>query len=274
MTRALLWVVGRIPPGTLRWISGLRWRIAFLRPLFERLGDQLRNRDMVIQRGPAAGLRFNTGSAMAGYVVGYMEPHIQQAVLDSVRPGTVAYDIGANVGYLSMLLARRVGPTGRVVSFEPMPANAAQVRHNARLNAFEHVTVRAEAVGERDGTGTFLVDAFATNHRLASIGTAVPDLKAEISVPIRALDSVAAELPPPQFIKMDIEGAEVMALRGGRELLRSARPILLIELHATGGEVVPLLEELGYRVRRLHDPLQTAAQEAEDWNGHILATPV
>ena len=274
--RLLLWLTGRVSPDTLRRISGLRWRIPLLRPLFERMGDTLRNRDMVIQHGPAAGIRFNSGSSMAGYVIGYMEPHILETISEHLQPGDVAYDLGANIGYLSMLMARRVGPTGTVVSFEPMPQNAAQIRHNAGLNGFQHVVVREEAVGDRDGTASFMVDAFATNHHLTEMGTSTPNPKGSIDVAIRALDSVARELPDPNFIKMDIEGAEAMAIRGGAEMLRRAQPALLIELHGTRDAVVERLEELGYTVTYVRDPGMTDAQAAEyrdNWNAHILALP-
>ena len=280
MRKMLVWMIGRLPPQVLRWASGMRYRLPFLGPLFARAGNLVRGHDLVIQHGAAKDLKFNCGNSMAGYVLGYMEPHIQQVVVDHLRPGSVAYDIGANVGFLSMVMARVVGPTGQIVSFEPMPDNAAQIRHNAALNGFRHVVVREEAVADRDGTVSLLVDGFSSNHRLELVGSAIPDQRGVRPVPLRMLDSLHQTVPTlrdPSFIKMDIEGAEVLALAGARELLKRARPVVLIELHGTNREIVPLLRELGYDARVIVDPAHSADLPAtvEDahWNAHILATP-
>jgi FkbM family methyltransferase len=263
-----------------RWASGLRYRLPFLGPVLERLGNVVRGHDLIIQHGAGKGLRFNCGTSMAGYVLGYMEPHIQQVVMAHLEAGAVAYDLGANVGFLSMVMARIVGPEGQVVCFEPMPANAAQVRYNAALNGFDNIIVRQEAIADHDGAEEFLVDGFSSNHRLGLLGSRTPDQRGRISVELRTLDSVS-ELAPglrdPTFIKMDIEGAEVLALRGAKKLLARARPAILIELHGTNREIVATLQALGYEASIVGDPAHAgkAAKSIEDshWNVHILATP-
>ena len=87
-----------------------------------------------IEAGPGKGLRFDVGADTVRFEKGDYEQPVQQALASLALPGDVCYDIGANLGFFSILLGRLVGPTGIVYAFEPVPANAAVVERNARIN--------------------------------------------------------------------------------------------------------------------------------------------
>src|SRR5215218_2287703 len=91
--------------------------------------------------------------AHAGLIVrGTLEPPVQEALRRLLAPGDVFYDVGANVGFFTLVGARLVGEGGRVVAFEPVPWCAHAVGRNIELNAFAHAQIRAEAVGAQDGS--------------------------------------------------------------------------------------------------------------------------
>ena len=105
-------------------------------------------------------------------------------------------------------------------------------------------------LGEADGEAEFQTSESPTWGRLSAAG-ATPMASGSIKVPVRSLDSLVAKdrLPLPQFIKMDVEGAEASVLLGGKALLAKARPILVIELHHTYAAVVEALQGLNFKVR-------------------------
>jgi len=146
--------------GTIKSISALQWRVPGLRRLYLSVAKSYANRDGVIQRGPAKGLRFNAGqSSSPGFLLGTYEPALQDIFASLIQPGMVVYDAGANVGFLGVLAARLAGPAGRVICFEPLPANVEAIEHNIALNSFGNVTVIPEALCgipgfQRCGMGT------------------------------------------------------------------------------------------------------------------------
>jgi FkbM family methyltransferase len=212
----------------------------------------MRNREGRIQKGLGRGLRFNGGDSNVGFLLGTHDFDVQYAMDRLLQPGMVAYDIGANVGFTAVLAAKKVAPNGRVVCFEPLAINATKIHHNAALNGFGFVDVHEIALGTADGEAEFHLSSSPTWGRLASSGPA-PQQSGVVRVPIRTLDSLIERdhVPPPQFIKMDVEGGEADVLRGARKLLATARPVMVIELHHTYDAVVAALEGLDYEVRPL-----------------------
>jgi len=153
------------------------------------------------------------------------------AFREAVRHGTVALDVGANVGAYAVLLGQWVGATGRVYAFEPSPvAFRGLVRHIA-LNVQDGiVTPVAAAVADRDGTGDLIVADTAGESRLAGS----VERGRTMSVPTVTIDSFCArEGLLPSFIKIDVEGAELAVLRGARETIRRGGDALalFVELH-------------------------------------------
>ena len=264
-------MVGRLPYSWITSVARLQWRHPYLRPAVNWAANRFRYQDDVIQQGEGRGLRFNVGGANAGYMLGTAEPAMQAAIAALVKPGMVVYDVGANVGFFSMIAARLVGSKGRVVSFEPLPINAERCAHNAGLNTFDHVTVRTDALGTENGSASFFTSSVPTLGKLTKFGP--PDeVQTEITVSVRKLDTVIDEvgLPKPDFIKMDVEGAEVDVLEGASRTIAIARPLFLIELHGTNEAIARTLEKQKYVTHVLgsHDNIRVAR-----WSAHVIAVP-
>jgi FkbM family methyltransferase len=191
-----------------------------------------------VRRGPLAGMRLRVDLAREkAYWSGTYELNVQNAMQDLPLDGAYAWDIGAHVGFFSLVLATRCR---RVLAVEPSPANLVRLRENASLNPVPIEVVDA-AVDERTGEMLLLENGEES--------TLHPDQG--VPVQTRTLDSLLTSYGRPDFVKMDIEGRELLALQAAPAFL-AARPVLLLELHGDNRETVPtLLEEHGYRLRHI-----------------------
>jgi FkbM family methyltransferase len=187
------------------------------------------------------------------FVTGEYEPPTSAVLKALLRPGDVFVDVGANVGYFSLLAARRVGPTGQVVAFEPVALTRGQLAENVQLNRLGSVTVRGEALSDQAGEVEFFVGP--TDHRGTSSLRPLAASSERIRVRTVRLDDL--ELPGPvRVVKIDVEGAELLALRGMADTLRQDHPDLIVEvtdsfLRTMGHSVNALCEfvgGLGYRM--------------------------
>jgi FkbM family methyltransferase len=210
------------------------------------MANRVKKRDGFILAGVGKGLRFNPGTSNASYLLGTAEPAVQQALQVLLSSGMVFYDIGANVGFLSVIASRLVGPTGTIVAFEPVEANIRQIEHNARLNQTA-ITVIPVALSNEDGLRDFVVSGSTVGQLAGYQGCDLSSFQTQ-AVPVRRLDTIRSEQkhPPPDLIKIDVEGAEACVLEGGRATLESDRPILMIELHGTNIAVHAELNAIGY----------------------------
>jgi FkbM family methyltransferase len=232
----------------------------------------------VVAAGPGVGLRIARAGASADYRRGTNELPVQAALADHLRPGGVFFDIGANVGFFSLLAARLVGPGGRVVAFEPVPALAARVRANARRNRLATVAVLEVAVSDAAGA-TFLVLAAHPGGAALAAAAPPPDATGTIEVATAAVDDLVAagRVPPPTVVKIDVEGAEAAVLRGMARTLLAHRPVVVCEVDgpdaaamaARRSAVVGLLEAAGYAVEVLPPSYPGSAWCVE----HLLARP-
>ena len=182
------------------------------------------------------------------YLAGTAEPHLQRAIRRYVKYGATAYDIGANLGYVSLSLAKKVGANGRVFAFEPLPENLEKLRKNIALNKLKNVSIESSAVSDRTGRDVIRV---AGNASMASMAWHQHDPSAvEIAIQTIALDELteSGRIPMPHFVKIDVEGAEGMVLSGMRRTISTARPVLFVECSDAGREFSwKLLSDLGYR---------------------------
>jgi len=181
-----------------------------------------------------------------------------------LRPGDVALDVGAHIGFFTMHMAAMVGPSGRVYAFEPFAANAELLERSVAENGLgERVVVTRAAVGAVSGSAmlTFAEETLNSGGAYLLRDSAAP-LTGNVAepVPLIALDQFM--LPHPvRFIKMDVEGAEPQVLRGAERLLTTDRPVILSELHptqlqrasgTTGDEFLAQVRQLGYRAQDLN----------------------
>src|SRR3990170_1591428 len=211
--------------------------------------------------------------------LGTYEPQLAAAIRRFARPGSVAYDLGANVGYAALLLARAVGPAGRVIAFEPLPENLDRLRRAISLNGLEpRFEVIPAAAGTRSGSGSFLVHASGGMGRLEGGAGRTDGFVSKIPVDVVSLDDFVFRRanPAPSLVKVDLEGGEAQALRGMARLLIQARPILLLELHGTAAkEGIDLLTEAGYATHAMRDGYpRILGEAAEKKSKHVVALPL
>jgi FkbM family methyltransferase len=169
------------------------------------------------------------------YWLGSYEPDLQAAVGELVRPGSILYDLGANIGYVSLLLPKAAGEGGHVYAFEALPENAERWRTNIRLDGMDsRLTLNNAAVPQAPGPVHFLVHASGGMGKLAGSAGRDDRYRSEITVPGLSLDEFVYGQgnPPPQVVKMDIDGGEVLALPGMQRILAEARPLMLMDLHS------------------------------------------
>lgn len=235
-----------------------------------------------VAAGELTGMRLSLDlHAEKDYWLGTYEPELLATLADLVRPGWVAYDLGANIGYITLLLARLAGPDGRVYSFEALPANLERLCLNLDLNALDQrVTVVPGAVGDSTQPVQFLVGpSGGTGKAQGSAGRQELAYSQAISVPGIVLDEFVFTLghPPPALVKIDIEGGEVLALPGMRRVLAEARPILCLELHGPEAARVAweTLVAAGYRLCRMapgYPPVPSL--QGLDWKAYMVALPL
>jgi len=166
-------------------------------------------------------------------------------------------EVGANEGYHTIFAAMCVGPTGRIVAYEPGPNQRARLEENVCRNSLKgRIEIRAAALADKVGEATFRIPADNEWNQGTGAFEQVYDSMERtrsISVKVSTLDQdVGSE--DCSLLKMDVQGAEAMVLRGGFQLLKRCLPIVYFE--ATPGdphvkESMELLQGLGYRVRRV-----------------------
>lgn len=213
-----------------------------------------------IESGPGKGLRFDAGPYTKRFASGQYERPVQEALASVVRPADVCCDIGANLGFFSVLLGRLAGPGGSIYAFEPVPQNASAIGRNARLNRLENIKVLTVALSCVDGRGELLLAHHVGGAVLKSAGTP-PDLAGRIDVETASLDTLVdrGQVKPPNVIKIDVEGAEMEVLQGMQRVLRQWSPTVILELddEATGvcerkvSTCRSFLQDLGYQTELL-----------------------
>ena len=231
-----------------------------------------------VYQGHAGGLAFDmrhlpiSHAHVGSIAAGNLESAVQEAMVRHLPRGAVFYDIGANLGFFSLLGAHMTGLTeGRVYAFEAAPDNAEAIRANARLNQIGNVEVIAKAVAAHSGRGRLQVVDDQSWSKLAEYGEH-PYTERVIEVELVAIDDLVAGgvLPPPAMVKIDVEGAEIAVLEGMRDTIERHRPAIVCELHDTHAEFVATMTAHGYRLINLEGtiPVQEGGASA-----HALALP-
>ena len=228
-------------------------------------------------------IRDLTSSLM--YFHGCYEPHVERVFSELVRPGSVVIDGGANLGVYTCRAARLVGRGGEVHAFEPAPLTCARLRHSVALNRFDcKVIVNSLALTETSGRELPLfVGKSPGDHWLSSLraGHDWGRFTESVNVETVALDDYVARhrIENISVLKLDVEGAEGLALEGARRVLSEVRPEAIIaELTADGitptQTVIDYLDAFGYR-GFLIDPRRglVALSEYDGHFGYMLFRP-
>lgn len=161
---------------------------------------------------------------------GRWDPHVEACIHRILRPGQTAIDVGANLGYMTAVMARCVGPAGRVWAFEPVDETYELLELCRALNALDHVTPVRLALGATDGSIDITYD-----RRHSGLATMHPErVGGELQkVPLRSLDALVAagQVTRPALIKIDVEGHELDVLRGARATIADASPTIVFEVN-------------------------------------------
>ncbi len=208
-----------------------------------------------ITAGPLKGFRMGIKYQGEKFIwLGTHEPRVQAMIMDLVREGTVAYDVGAHAGFFTLLFASRAGSSGKVISFEPNPENYGRLLSNIRINHLKNVEAINAAVSDQAGTQSFQLEEDGTTFQGHLIspdqGT---DRSSSLVIDIKTitLDNLVFEnnYPAPDILKIDVEGNETRVLAGMKRILEEQRPAILCETHspALHREVREILVKHSYR---------------------------
>lgn len=196
-----------------------------------------------------------------GHVLAKEHVEILEVINTRVGRGDTVIDAGANIGSLTVAMGRKVGASGTVLAVEMMPDTASCLRQNIELNAMSgHVTVFEKALSAKAGelVTARVAEGFfgqASIAESANSGRAVRD----ISVPTTTLDDVAGDCGDIALIKLDLEGAEPIALRGAARTLRKTRLVAFESWSGDDGETARILTDAGFSISRI-DPRNFLAE--------------
>ena len=198
--------------------------------------------------------------------VGYYSREIVMVMNRILGKGMVFVDVGANIGEVTMVASKRVGADGLVLAFEPVARNLSELNKNISNNSLGNVRIISSGLSDRDGVahifhscgqGEDREEHLGLNSLYAGTGDGVPIQ----SIPLTTLDKFLEECPQERidFIKIDIEGAELPCLKGAEQTLWRFRPSLIIEVQKTSAsaagydqsEILRFLEPLGYHFFRI-----------------------
>ena len=237
--------------------------------------------ETIIAAGPAHGLKMYLDlQSEKDYWLGTYEADLGTAAAKLTFPGCVVYDIGANIGYISLLSAQLSGSNGKIFSFEALPDNVKRLNANVSINSLDsRIKVTHAAVIDRNKPVTFLTHpSGAMGKALGSVGRD-EKYSGQITVPGLAIDSFIFDqnYPAPDLIKMDIEGGEGTALLGMKRFLTDKEPVFLIELHGEQAalQVWNYLRQFDYLIYKMtHSYPQITHIDDLDWKAYIIALPV
>jgi len=183
--------------------------------------------------GPLCGARFILGSlagACGGVSVYFakVEPEQTETFFRVVKKGHVVFDIGANVGYYTVLSARLAGPQGRVIAMEPAVRNLAYLYRHVMLNKLTNVTIIPAACSHAVALASFSKGPNCATGHLGAKNDRQGD-----PVPTVSVDDVAQQLGLlPDIVKIDVEGAEMDVLQGMRNTLKKTKPAIFLSVHS------------------------------------------
>jgi FkbM family methyltransferase len=279
LLRMTAWLAGALPVRIRRLLYHLGPISRALRSTLNRVAPTGLT-EVIVASGPMKGVRLRLDMQIEKDVwLGNYEPELL-AMLKSITPsGGVAYDVGANIGLMSLAMAAFTGPDGQVVAFEALPANVDRLRANLSLNASGgQVQVEPVAVGAAPGSATFHVHASGGMGKLGGSAGRDEVYEKSIDVPVVSLDAYvfSGEHRPPAVVKIDVEGGEGMVLEGARRLLAEVAPTLLIEIHGpqAAAQVLGPLKSHGYSVHKLAHGLPDVSDWSDlDWKAHVVGLP-
>ena len=182
------------------------------------------------------------------------ERYIVTKLRKIIKPGDTCWDIGANIGFYTCLLATKVGDNGRVVAFEPASRTYGYLKENVSLNQFTNVTVVNKGLGDKQEQRHLYYSEARLAEGTASLKYAEGRTASE-RVTLDTIDNLFRELSAPNFVKIDVEGYQLEVLKGAEYYLKTHAPLLIAELKDVGEtnreaftEIEDYVTDLGYRL--------------------------
>lgn len=206
--------------------------------------------------GPLKGAKFILGSMAGdggGATVYFNMVEYEQTnfFVNTLKTGQILFDIGANVGYYSILGSRLVGPQGRVFAFEPVIRNVAYLYQHTILNNAHNITIISAACSHQLSLTTFSLGGnFATGHISNNLQSQKDSSHLVIPVPTITVDALVEQLGiTPDVIKIDVEGAEYSVLLGSQTTLRNSKPKIFLSTHSSElrTNCLEYLKGIGYK---------------------------
>ncbi len=213
--------------------------------------------DVIVQKGILKGFRLKLNlQSESHYWLGSYEDQLVQAIKDFCTPGMIVYDIGADIGCISLAFARKIGNQGKVFAFEPLPENAQRIEEHITINSLQSsIRLIPYAVSDNNGKEEFLVYQKHILGKLASSPFRNYNYIDKIEVNCLSLDHFVYNEgnPSPDLIKIDIEGGGIKAIPGMSRLLFEVQPILFMELHGPEEQQIAwtFLEKNRYNVFKM-----------------------
>ena len=229
-----------------------------LGPVAERLIWRMSSdpEEVFVVQGHKMILATGDGRPVVGMVADVYEEATTRLFNRLLQPGMIAVDIGAHVGYFTLLAAKRVGPVGTVLAFEPDADNHAALLKNIAMNNYQNITVARQAVSDREGYAQLhLTQTGSGRHSMFHQG--LPE-RGSVDIETTTLDATLEELgwPHVDLIKIDVEGAEVSVLNGMAQLLESqTAPDVIVEF------MPELLHNAGVTPQQFFDKLTSLGPE-------------
>ncbi len=209
-----------------------------------------KNTILPIFQGILKGLKWIKGSGVNTYWIGTYEKDQQILFASKIREGDVVFDIGANVGFYSLIASKLTGSTGKVYAFEPAPKNLNYLKRHIEINKCINSTVVSGAVSNKKDLMYFDDGDHAATGSLSKKHGA-------LLVPTFDLDSLIDDeiITPPNLMKVDVEGAEFDVLTGGQRMLEKYHPTVFLATHNTGvhKECLNLLRSLNYKLESISE---------------------
>lgn len=206
------------------------------------------NTILPILRGKLKYKKWIVGSGVHGCWLGIYEYEKQNLFTGMVEKDSVVYDIGANVGFYTLLSSALVGSKGKVFAFEPSRRNLRYLRRHLSINNIKNVRIYDVAVSDSSGEISFDDTKGSSQGKISKSG--------KIKVNSVSLDEFFAqgELLPPDYLKIDVEGAEALVLKGAMDLLRKYHPIIFLAAHSLelNKECREILSKVGYNLKPIN----------------------
>jgi len=208
------------------------YRTTFQRNIFQSIFPLFFTNEPYVKEILGQNLKINPNRSvveMRLHLLGMYEPEVIEYFCDYLKDGMTVVDIGANIGFLSLVIADLVGAQGKVIAYEPHPETYSELCSNIALNDYHNITTVQAAISSQSGTLNLYT---SSDH---AFNTIVPqDASTEIEAKCQTLDESLEELGIQKcdLIKMDIEGGELFAIQGMKKTLdRNPRLCLLVEMH-------------------------------------------